>query len=292
MKIDHELIIPNEDLPFKLFLFEGKDGNYEREKHWHRSVEIFAVCEGGLSFGIDEKEYPLTAGKFIIVNSNEVHSVQSPKPNKTIVLQIPLRLFENYYTGEQFIWFTHDPGERDEKLMELLRTMYEVYMKKERGYDMRVKGLFYLAMHLLIAEYQKTEINEAQLRRNKNLNRLSSITSYMKDNYASDLTLEQVAGIFGYSPTYLSRMFQNYAGINFKSYLGDIRLRYAYQDLKNTGDTLSEIALNHGFPNSKALARAFRKKYGMLPSTYREEILGEIDGKKQTHHTGKLPDRE
>lgn len=279
MKVDHELILPNEELPFKLFLFEGKDGNYEREKHWHRSVEIFAVCEGELSFGMDEKVYPLTAGKFIIVNSNEVHSVQSPKPNRTIVLQIPLRLFEDYFTGEQFIWFTHNPGERDEKLMELLRTMYEAYGKKERGYEMRVKGLFYLAMHLLVSEYQKTDITEAQLRRNKNLNRLSSITAYMKDNYTSDLTLENVAGIFGYSPTYLSRMFQKYAGINFKSYLCDIRLRYAYQDLKNGGDTLSDIALKHGFPNSKALARAFRKKYGILPSIYREEILGEKDKK-------------
>ena len=26
----HELVLPNEDLPFKLFLFEGKEGNYRR----------------------------------------------------------------------------------------------------------------------------------------------------------------------------------------------------------------------------------------------------------------------
>ena len=39
----HEVIVPNKGLPFKLFLFEGKDGKYIREKHWHRSIEIFAV---------------------------------------------------------------------------------------------------------------------------------------------------------------------------------------------------------------------------------------------------------
>ena len=33
MDFSHELIIPNEDIPFKLFLFEGKDGNYRRAKH-------------------------------------------------------------------------------------------------------------------------------------------------------------------------------------------------------------------------------------------------------------------
>ena len=28
MEFQHELIIPNEGLPFKLFLFEGRNGNY------------------------------------------------------------------------------------------------------------------------------------------------------------------------------------------------------------------------------------------------------------------------
>ena len=46
MDYKHELVIPNEDLPFRLFLFEGKDGNYRVPKHWHRSVEIFLVLEG------------------------------------------------------------------------------------------------------------------------------------------------------------------------------------------------------------------------------------------------------
>lgn len=32
MEFSHELVLPNEDLPFRMFLFEGKDGNYVREK--------------------------------------------------------------------------------------------------------------------------------------------------------------------------------------------------------------------------------------------------------------------
>ena len=78
MEFQHELIIPNEGFPFKLFLFEGRNGNYVREKHWHTSIEIFAVMEGSLYFYIDEKEYPLKAGEFLIINSNEVHSIQAP----------------------------------------------------------------------------------------------------------------------------------------------------------------------------------------------------------------------
>ena len=53
MEFQHELIIPDEGLPFKLFLFEGRNGNYVREKHWHTSIEIFTVMEGNLSFYIN-----------------------------------------------------------------------------------------------------------------------------------------------------------------------------------------------------------------------------------------------
>ena len=79
MEFQHELIIPNEGVPFKLFIFEGMNGNYAREKHWHTSVEIFAVQEGHLSLFLNDQEYPLEAGELIIINSNEVHSVQAPQ---------------------------------------------------------------------------------------------------------------------------------------------------------------------------------------------------------------------
>ena len=106
MEFQHELIIPNEGLPFKLFLFEGRNGNYVREKHWHTSIEIFTVMEGNLSFYINEVEYPLKAGEFLIINSNEVHSIQAPVRNETIVLQIPLKQFTDYFTAHGF----PDPG--------------------------------------------------------------------------------------------------------------------------------------------------------------------------------------
>ena len=205
--------MPEEGLPFKLFLFEGRDGNYFREKHWHRSVEIFAVCRGDLGFFIDDKQWHLSADQFMIVNSNEVHSIDSPMPNETIVLQIPLKMFEEYFTVEQFIWFTHEPGKKDERFMELLKELYRVYTERQIGYNLKVKSIFYNIMYLLIKEYRLTQIDQDSVRKNRNLSRLSTITSYMKENYAGEMTLEAVARIFGYSPAYLSRMFQKYACI-------------------------------------------------------------------------------
>lgn len=206
MEFTHEIIIPNEDLPFKMFLFEGGNGNFFREKHWHRAIEIFAVFEGSMNLFINDKSYPLESGQFILINSNEVHSIDAPDPNRTLVLQIALKTFEEYYTGDQFIQFSHRNAEYDSRVMELLKRIFDTYQKKE----------------------------------------------------------------YGYAPAYLSRMFQKYAGINYKDYLNNIRMEYAFQELSNTDHTISETALNNGFPNSKAFSREFRKKYGKLPSEYRK----------------------
>lgn len=270
MGVAHELIVPEAGFPFKLFIFEGRNGNYRREKHWHRSIEIFAVSQGELKFYIDDRLWHLSENEFMIVNSNEIHSVDSPLPNETIVLQIPLKLFEDYFTGEQFIWFTHEPGRRDERFMELLKALYKTYCEKKCGYDMKMNSIFYNIMYLLVKDYRLMDLDDDFIRKNKNLNRLSSITSYMKENYADDLSLEEVARIFGYSPNYLSRMFQKYAGITYKSYLQNVRLGYAVKDLEKGKYSITETALRCGFSGSKALARAFQKKYGMLPSEYKE----------------------
>lgn len=268
MEFSHELIMPNVDLPFKMFRFEGQDGSYVRDKHWHRSVEIFAVLQGKLIFYLNDEGYSLGTGEFMLVNSNEIHSIDAPNPNKTVVLQIPLKEFENYFTGEQFIRFTHEPNARDGYVVALAEDIYTSYEEKQCGYDMKVKSLYYSLLHLLVTEYREPDM----LKRDKKLNQLSLITDYIKENFASELSLETLAESFRYSPAYLSRMFQKYAGINFKAYLASVRVEKAFQELANTGHTISQVAMNNGFPNSKAFAKAFREKYGILPSEYRRQI--------------------
>jgi AraC-like DNA-binding protein len=39
----------------------------------------------------------------------------------------------------------------------------------------------------------------------------------------------------------------------------------------STSFTIGEIAMNHGFANSKAFARTFTARYGVLPSAYRKQ---------------------
>ena len=266
----HEVIVTDAGLPFKLFLFEGAKGNYVRDKHWHRSIEIFAVWEGKLEFALRDKRFPLSNGEFIIVNSNEVHSISAPEPNKTVVLQIPQETFAEYFTDDQFIWFSHGDRETDHRVFTLLQEMYIISTNGDEAKKFQILSLYYELLYLMVTKYRKFNVNEEILKNSKQLKKLSNITRYMKDHYAEPISLESMSEQFSYSPSYLSRMFQKHAGINFKDYLLGIRLEHAVRELDETDNQIVDIALGNGFPNSKAFSNAFRDKYGVLPSEYRK----------------------
>lgn len=278
MEFQHELIIPDEGLPFKLFLFEGSSGNYSREKHWHTSVEIFTVFEGQLYFYLDEKEYLLSPGEFLIINSNEIHSIQAPEKNQTVVLQIPLKMFEEYFTAQRFIRFMQPKNtegaytrQQDAYFAELIQEIYQIYAEKALGYEFRVRSIFFEIMYLLVKNYRETIVAEGEIRHSRKLDTLTKITSYMREHYTEDLKLSQVASIFGYSAEYLSRLFVKHANVNFKTYLQDIRMGYAYRELLNTDYTIGQIAQRNGFRSSRAFANAYQKRYGILPSEQRQK---------------------
>ena len=271
MEFQHELIIPDEGFPFKVFLFEGGNGNYVREKHWHTSIEIFAVLDGSLDFFVNKEEYPLKAGEQIIINSNEIHSIHAPEKNQTVVLQIPLKQFENYFTAQRFIRFRGQEETTDKKLTSLIKKLYKTYVDRETGYEFKTMSIFYEIMYILIRDYRVTEAKEKEIRHSRRLDVLSKITTYMREHYKEDLKLSELAATFGYSDAYLSRMFQKYAKINYKTYLQDIRMAYAYRDLLNTDHTISQIALDNGFCSSRGFSGEFQKRYGILPSEMRRQ---------------------
>ena len=269
---DHELVLPNEDLPFKMFLFEGKDGSYRRAGHWHRSIEIFLVMEGRLEFFFGENGRPLKAGDFVIVNSNEIHSIEAPEPNKTVVVQIPLSCFSGYLEDDGRTVFLKRGEEFDGILARLIGEMFHIYQQKQFAFELKVRSLFLELLYLMVTKFMQTEENQDTIRQKRHLEKLSGITSYMKKNYSHTITLKSVAEEFGFSPTYLSRMFKKYANVSYKTYLLNLRTEYALREMMGTTHSLNDVALNNGFPNSRAFAKAFSKRYGCLPSIYRERM--------------------
>ena len=174
----------------------------------------------------------------------------------------------------QFFNFKEDYFGLNDKDIQRNTELYglNIYTKKEKAYLLKMQSLFYELLYQMATEFMKTEADEGNLRQKRHLDRLSQITSYMKKHYDQPITLESVAETFGFSPNYLSRMFRLYAGISYKTYLLNLRTEYAFREMLHTDRSLNDIAINNGFPNSRAFAKSFLKRYDCLPGEYRKKI--------------------
>ncbi|WP_090688698.1 response regulator transcription factor [Paraburkholderia phenazinium] len=85
-------------------------------------------------------------------------------------------------------------------------------------------------------------------------------------------TVEQLARLVGTNEKRLSRAFRDNLGRTVFEYLRDERLRIAQRLLSGTPLSISSIADEIGFSSAANFATAFRERFGVTPSTYREEL--------------------
>ena len=86
----------------------------------------------------------------------------------------------------------------------------------------------------------------------------------------ASLTLAALSEMLGYSAYYTSRKFRQISGMSLKDYLRFRRLAFALRDLRETEQSVLEIALRYGFSSGEAFSRAFRAAYGVSPRQYRQ----------------------
>ena len=86
----------------------------------------------------------------------------------------------------------------------------------------------------------------------------------------NDLKLESIAPLFGYSSSYLGKLFSQKEGINFNTYLDHVRINEAKKLLKNPNLKVYEIAAKVGYKDVNYFYIKFRKNTGTSPADYRQ----------------------
>jgi len=92
--------------------------------------------------------------------------------------------------------------------------------------------------------------------------------SYIHEHYRKDISLFDLADYLNLSRNYVSTLFKNTVGRNFKDYIGEYRFRKACEVIEHHPELkLKEVAEMVGC-NTEILTRLFTRHTGMLPSEY------------------------
>ncbi|MDO4274246.1 MAG: response regulator [Eubacteriales bacterium] len=98
---------------------------------------------------------------------------------------------------------------------------------------------------------------------------LDKAIQYIRDNYARDISLQDVADAAYVSYNYLSTLFTQNLGVNFSVYLSKTRIEKACTLLRRPDSKVAEVAETVGYSNYRYFNHVFKKLTGYTPSEYR-----------------------
>jgi AraC family transcriptional regulator len=101
--------------------------------------------------------------------------------------------------------------------------------------------------------------------------RMLRVLDHVDRHLDGDLSLAAISGAAAFSKHHFHRQFSALFGISLHRYAQLARLKRAsYQLAYRDAESVTEIALDAGYDAPDAFARAFRQRFGQLPSAFRK----------------------
>ncbi|MCJ8011633.1 helix-turn-helix domain-containing protein [Paenibacillus sp. KQZ6P-2] len=269
----YEFVETNGALPFDVSLHSV---NYV-PSHWHNSLEIIFVLRGTLEVTVDSRQHTLAEGDLFVINSSHVHEVIGLDMNIIATFLIPDTYIKTNLKGFDSVYFDCDSrsaGKEQrqgiDRIRQLLAEMVQLRYKQGEVYELEMQIRMLGVLSTLAQQFRTEAKSEAMNEKYKE--RMMRIITYIDGHYEEPLSLQDIADREFLSVPYLSKFFSDNIGLNFQSYLTSIRLKNAVEELLSCEEErISDLALKHGFPNTKSFYSAFKNRYHMTPNEYRKQ---------------------
>jgi len=102
--------------------------------------------------------------------------------------------------------------------------------------------------------------------------RLDAVLKYISDNYASYITLNDVAEIACMTPNSFCRFFKKMTNKSFTQFLNEVRIRNASRLLAQDNLPVSDVCYMVGYNSVTNFNRQFKQIMGSTPKAYRSTI--------------------
>lgn len=239
--------------------------NFTFPLHFHHAYELIIVNEGELFVTIDQNEYLLHKNDAAFVFNNQMHEFKTMSHSDISIIIFSPELigsffsnFKGYVPENNIIHLNEIPD---------LTKLDSIYRQKSFLYD--ICGTLEENTEFIPVEHStKTKV-------------LHKILLYVDQNYSADCTLKIISKQLQYDYAYLSKLFVHMTNMTFTEYLNHYRTSQACYLLKNSEQSISEIAINCGYNNLRSFNRNFKRITNDSPRRYRESHRDE----PSTRHT-------
>lgn len=250
-----------------LELISGVNDNMSKS-HFHEYYEIYFLDSGRRNHVTNNQILEMQSGDCIIFPPLNMHHSYGEtdvpfsrvciyfRPDMILSSEVLEKIPENP------VVFRPD----EKSLRNFRRKVYEMLTEGGNRGPFRETELQALLNQILVAILRMQKAASGA-----NGTRMARILNYISGHYAQDLSLSDMADIFGISEYYFCREFRKYTNRSFIEYLQITRVMNAKRLFMETDMNVTQVAMQTGFSNLTHFNRVFRSISGETPSSYRRK---------------------
>lgn len=277
-----ETVVRVEDIFFSVvvnsFLPEEKSVQSDifHPVHAHHYAELFLCCHDRELFWITDEIVELQRGEMLLIPTGVLHT-RIPGDGQCISIGFSYQRLRNTKCHSFYKQLDRLCGGMTPKIVsdetENCSELYQVVHRNGESDLSVLDALRILEILLRIAD--KTE-KGPKSREEKNysldVGRLSQLETYLACHFTERLRISDAAGLLHISERQLNRIVRNNFGMSFLEVVSGYRIEAACSMLINSRISAEEIARKVGFSSMKSFYMVFKKKTGMTPVQYREQM--------------------
>ena len=228
--------------------------------HSHDFFEIEYILDGTGVYTVNGTPYPLQAGMLFFMSPADTHSVATEGAEFYNVM-FPCSFFDTDLLYSLFAPGTAAVLSLSEADRSVMNALFSELPEKEPQYARHFLRCILLKLSTLTQEQKTTPHSH-----------IRAAIVYILEHFRNGITLQDTAAHLGLTEAYLSTLFLQEAGKNFKNYVDELRFDHAAKLLSSTELTVAEVCTASGFSDYANFSRRFRTQFGCTPSEYRKSL--------------------
>lgn len=243
---------------------------FKNRWHIHHFFEIEMLLEGSAEIEIDGTEFIANKGCCWFCMPGTTHTVNNLKNPKLLSIKFDECTVDqslNKYIASNNVFFVSNFSQSElDKIYETFLLATTTAKRCEDVSSLVIKGFLQFLIALII---DKSGGFDNQAKGNEMKPTVLNVIVYTKLHIEEPITLKQIAGKFGYTPNYLSKLFKQEIGKSYSGFLTEERLRIANTMLKKSDLSISEISKQVGFTSSAYFCRVYKRYFGKTPTQFK-----------------------
>lgn len=263
------------------------DTAFSQTPNYHDYLEVSYIAEGEGVFHTAHRGYRVSAGDLILIGADEFHFAEAARASSMVIRcvfflpravcppghnGVELQFLAPFYNhGSQFSNLIPGASRTGREVVASMDDMVRAYRSSENDKWLTIKARL-LDMLLLVSRHYRGHrtLGPARTSRQQTHQRLRPVFAHVHNNYASHLTVDELAKTAAMSPDYLSRYFKKTTGMSLTSYINRFRVDKAKELLIADRLGNSRIGATVGFESESYFYRTFRRITGTTPQKFRE----------------------